>query len=296
LSKQQDDLEQSILGFTEAILSPPLPFPFPNINQAFHSLTLATFLRALKSKHPEDVKYSVIYLRYRRALPHDVRNPFSFPVTSFLVEALAFQAESELGDVDQDIEEMADLCDELLDSDISTDSLTLPITTFANTVDLRVLGTFGERNSSEKVIGCLRRAIIRLPDLARVSIVFAKYLLGRFEITVSDDDYNEGMAVLDKVINFRGPGDTPSPYQAEALYLAVAFPSLRFHASGTPEHLEQAIYFMGTLIGCLLTILVVITSSEVTRSCSNSASMAQMSHRNGKPVLPNLAGFHHSVT
>ncbi len=54
LSKQQDDLEQSILGFTEAILSLPLrqdlPFPFPNINQAFNSLTGATFLRAEKSR------------------------------------------------------------------------------------------------------------------------------------------------------------------------------------------------------------------------------------------------------
>jgi hypothetical protein len=45
---------------SETILSLPLPFPFPNINQAFHSLTFATFLRAEKSKHPEDVKYSVI--------------------------------------------------------------------------------------------------------------------------------------------------------------------------------------------------------------------------------------------
>src|SRR6266851_7450653 len=82
LSKQQDDLEQSILGFTGAILSLPLPLPFPNINQAFHSLTLATYLRAKESKHPEDVQYSVIYLRYWRGLPHDIHNPFSFPVTS----------------------------------------------------------------------------------------------------------------------------------------------------------------------------------------------------------------------
>jgi len=122
LSKQPDDLEQSILGFTEAILT----LLFPNVNQAFDFLTLAIFLRAAESKHPEDVKYSVIYLRYWRGLLHDVHNPLSFLVTSFLVSALAFQAESELGDMDQDIEEMADLCDELLDSDISTDSLTLP--------------------------------------------------------------------------------------------------------------------------------------------------------------------------
>jgi hypothetical protein len=222
LSGQQDDLEQSILGFTEAILSLPLPLQFPNINQAFHSLTLATFLRAVESKHPEDVKYSVIYLRYLRGLPHDIHNPFTFPVTSFLVEALSFQVELELGDVDQDIEEMADLCDELLDSDISTDSLTRPIMLFARTVGTHDEESPGVIIPSEKVIGCLRRVIIRLPD-PRFSVVLAKYLFRRFGITVSDDDYNEGMAVLDQVINFRGPGDTPSPYEVLALWTAVKF-------------------------------------------------------------------------
>ncbi len=155
LSKQQDDLKQSILGFTEAILSFPLPLPFPNINQAFHSLTLMMFFHAVESKHPEDVKYSVIYLHYRCGLLDDVHNLFSFHVTSFLVIALAFQAEFELGDVDQDIEEMADLCDELLDSDISTDSLTCPIMAFVNTVDACYEEPLGVKNPSEKAISCL---------------------------------------------------------------------------------------------------------------------------------------------
>src|SRR5216683_7409595 len=114
LSKQLEDLEQSILGFTEAILSPPClqgrlgPDPFPNINQAFHSLTLAISLRIDKSRHSEDVKYHIIYLRYLRGLPYDVRNDFSFDVTGFLVSALGDQVEVGLGDVDQGIEEMAD--------------------------------------------------------------------------------------------------------------------------------------------------------------------------------------------
>src|SRR6266851_4960810 len=246
LSKQQDDLEQSILGFTEAILSFPLPLPFPNINRAFHSLTLATFLRAVESKHPEDVKYSVIYFRYCRGLLHDVHNPIFFTVTISLVFALALQAELELGDVDENIEEMADLCDELLDSDISTDSLTGPITVFAHTLDPP--GQVRAKIPSEKVIGCLRRVIIRLPDLPRVSMVLAKYFFRRFEITVSDDDFNEGMAALDKVINFRDPGDTPSPYQTEALLHSVPFSVVRFAMSGKPEHLEQAIYLIRSLL------------------------------------------------
>src|SRR6266851_1264551 len=244
LSNQQDELEQSILGLAEAILS----LPFPHINLAFHILTLATFIRAAESKHPEDVKHSVIYLRYQRGLPHDVRDPFSFPVTSFLVRVLSLQVECELGDVDQDIEEMADLCDELLDSDISTDSLTDSIMFFASIVHARGEESLGVKIPLEKVIGCLRRVIIRLPDLPRVSIVLARYLFRRFVITVSNDDYNEGMAVLDRVINFRGPGDTPSQYQTEALWTAVKLSLFRFSMSRKPEHLERAIYLNRTLL------------------------------------------------
>ena len=100
---------------------------------------------------------------------------------------------------------------------------------------------------SEKAISCLQKAITRLPDLPRVSILLAQYLFRRFKMTVSDDDYNEGMAVLDKVINFRGPEDKPSPYEALALNIAVLFSLVRFRTSGKPEHLEQAIYLNRTL-------------------------------------------------
>src|SRR6266851_14959 len=157
-TRQQDDLDQSILGFAEAILSLPLlrdtPDPFPNINEAFHSLTLAIFLRTNGSRRPEDVKYSVIYLRYLRGQQPEVYNDFSFPVTTYLVRVLAFQAQLELGDVDQDIEEMAVLCDDLLDElltgnpDIST--ISNPVIDFMKTVDTRGTATLGVRIPSER--------------------------------------------------------------------------------------------------------------------------------------------------
>jgi len=68
LSGQQDDLEQSILGFTEAIYLPPSRdntyFYGRNIFLIFYLLTLAILLRAMKSRQPEDVKFCVICLRY----------------------------------------------------------------------------------------------------------------------------------------------------------------------------------------------------------------------------------------
>ncbi len=263
LGQPEDDLEESILGFTEAILSFPLrrdsPLQLPNISSILHSLTYAISLRIEKSRHPEDIKCSVIYYRYLRGLPPDIHDPFSIPVRDSLVFALASQVDLELGDKDQDIEEMADLCDELLNSDTSTDSkfLTKPIMAFADIALNRtetVTETLTARIPSEKVIGCLQRATIRLPDFHKVSIALVKSLLGRFEITFSEDDYNEGMAILDEIISFRGPGDVPSPKRTLALCCAARFSSVRFWRFGKPEYLEQAIYFNRTLLDELLSL------------------------------------------
>jgi hypothetical protein len=95
--------------------------------------------------------------------------------------------------------------------------------TFVKTFHGRVKEPFGMQLPSEKGIGCLRTAIVRLPNLHEVSIVLAKSLFHRFYLTYPDDDYNAGMAILDKAISFRGPGDTPSPYQEMALRTAIKF-------------------------------------------------------------------------
>jgi hypothetical protein len=120
LSGQQDDLEQS-------------------------TLTLAISLRADKFRHPDDVKYSTMCLRYLRRQQHDVPTDFPIPVTANLVGSLALQAEA-LGEVGQDIEEMADLCNDLLDCDISPDTLIDPIMAFARTVRARSEEKFWSTN------------------------------------------------------------------------------------------------------------------------------------------------------
>ncbi len=216
---------------------------------------VAISVRAIKSRRPDDVKCCIMYHRCLRGRRHEVYNHFSFSVTGSLVHTLALQAELELGDVDEDIEEMADLCHALLDSERSTDFLAKPIMAFARTVLARVEETVDVRIPSEKAIdclrraiGCLRRAFIHLPDMHFVSIVLAKSLNNRFSLTVSDDDYNEGMAILDEVISFRGPGNTPSPEWENASKFASKFCFSRFQKSGEPEDLELAIYLMRTLV------------------------------------------------
>jgi len=246
---QQDDFEQSVLGFTESIFLPhrgPCPL---NIVQTFYYLTLANVLHAEHSRQPKDIKRCIMYLHYLRGQWHEVPVDFPVLVTAALVHALAVQVDLELGDVDQDIEEMAGLCNELLNSDISITSLTAHIIAFARAVDNAQLeGPPDRQVPSEKVIKCLQKAIMRLPELHEVCIVVAESLCNRFDLVASDDDYQEGMAILDKVITFRDSGDRLSPYSERAVELAVLFTLARFWEDGKPEYLEQAIYRLRTLL------------------------------------------------
>ena len=233
LSRQQDDLDQSLLHFTEAIF---LPLPWsscPLTIAIFYSLTLAIFSRANAYRQHRDVKCCIAYLRY-------MRGQGLIPMTEILVSALAVQAKLNLGDVDQDIEEMADLCGELLNS--QTTIPTGHIANFALAVCGRIQDLFVGRVPSENVLGCLRKAIIRFPDLHEVSFALAKSLLVRFNTTPSEDDYKEGMAMLDNVTNFRGWGDRASPYPEFSLEIAALFAKVHFDAFGKPENLEEAIY------------------------------------------------------
>ena len=234
LLSQQDDFEQSVLGFTESIFLPhrgPCPL---NIVQTFYYLTLANVLHAEHSRQPKDIKRCIMYLHYLRGQWHEVPVDFPVLVTAALVHALAVQVYLELGDVDQDIEEMAGLCNELLNSDISITSLTAPIIAFARAVDNAQLeGPPDRQVPSEKVIKCLQKAIMRLPELHEVYIVVAESLCNRFDLIASDDDYQEGMAISDKVITFRNSGDRLSPYSERAVELAVLFTLAKFWVVGS---------------------------------------------------------------
>jgi CHAT domain-containing protein len=252
-STQQNDLEESIFHFTEAICL-QLPGdkhpPGLNIAQIFCFLTHAIFLRAKKSRQTEDVKYCIRHLRYLRAQWHEVPIDFPSSVTATLIGAMAIQVELGLGDVAQDIEEMSDLCDELLIPDPPTTFPAGPILAFAGIVfaHLLVKGSFYAKVPSENVIGCLRRAMTRLPEFHDLSIVLAQSLLCRFHKTHCEDDYQDGMAILDQIVNFRDPKDMPSPYAGSASAMAAEFAVTQYYMSGRPEHLEQAIYRYRTLL------------------------------------------------
>ncbi len=245
--KDSDDLDRSVLRFTEA-MSLPLPWDkrCRSIFEIFFALTLALVHRAEDSRQAEDVTRSIIHLRYLRAQSLEAFNISPNRVTGLLVDALGIQSEMRLGDARQDIEEMVVLCHELLKSDIPTTSLSGFIMGLVQAVAAQFV-RFNERHEpSDKVIECLREANRRLPDSHDVSTVLALSLFGRFLITYSNDDYEEGTIILNKVIH--APGNGPTPHKEAALRLVTTFSQARSFMFGKPEHLEQAIHSMRTLL------------------------------------------------
>ena len=241
------DLEQSILGFTEAVCRTPPWDTCPEIVDTFYFLVLAIYYRAQESRQPEDVRSCIMYLRYLRGHYqqwHEALNHFPITVTETLLRTLAIKVESTPGGAYTDIEEMADLCNELLNSepDVPTDSPTVTRASnqFAQVVDSYSSGAVVREFPFDKVIGCLQNACTRLSNSHCISFVLARCLFKRLGMTASDNDYKEGKAVLHKILI--GAKDGPSLYHELALGLAAAFDECHFNAHGGPEHLEQAIY------------------------------------------------------
>jgi CHAT domain-containing protein len=244
---QVNDLEQSILHYTEATLLPRLcDGHFPNIAQNFLSTAFLLIFRAAHTEQPGDVRRPIICLRYLRGQPLEAFNISPDDVNEMLVHALALQVKLELGDVMQDIEEMADLLLELLTSKYWTISTRL-ITCFVEVVELRHGGWHEGQEPLAKVIDCLRRAKNLLPNSDELSITFACTLLSRFYITYSNDDYEEGTTILDKFLTSHAPGDNPSQYLV-ALQAIYMFSFMRLNKSWTPECMEEAIYRLRTLL------------------------------------------------
>ena len=246
ISNQKVDLDESIIRFTEATFLPCPWGPSPTDLTIVHVvkfLTISVLSRAVRYRQPNDVKCCITYLRYLRA-SGQCRDFLrgQLDATAGLVHAITIQVQLELGDADQDIEEMAGLCDELFDSNVSKESLTPPIRSFVSALRLCFGGPLEGHIPSEKVINCLQKAIVQLPDLHETFIILAMSLLARFQETFLEDDHKEGMAILDKVINFRDPGGMLSRHHNEALIVAVGFAMVHFHMYGKPEYLEQAIY------------------------------------------------------
>ena len=205
LTNQVDDLEQSILHYIEVIFLPP--HWDTNIAQNLFSIVQLLLSQAIHTKQPKDIKPTIIYLRYLHGqspkafwvdIPSDI-------VKENLVLVLTLQVWLELGDMMQDIEEMADIFLKLLNSDIWMIS-TNTITSFVEVVKHQHERWEKGKEPPTKVIDCLWKVKIHLPDSDQLSITLACTLLDRFCIAYLNDDYEEGTAILDQFLTSHAPG------------------------------------------------------------------------------------------
>jgi CHAT domain-containing protein/tetratricopeptide (TPR) repeat protein len=271
-SHQKEDLDNSILHFTEVIFLPPMSRagPYLNLFQTLFRLAVALLERSEEFEQPEGIKYSFKYLRHLRRLPLE---SFSVPrtdVTTSLIRALRTQVRLGAGNGTQDIKEMVVLCNELLSP---SDSTVIPTAAFSYLREATNIefhrGLLTEM--LDEVIECLRDAVkVYLPDSydAWHQVMYALgYTLGiRFIKTHSKEDYDEATAVLERILE---PGGCPDSFRVETSSLAMVLAHGRSAFFQEPEYSEVAISrlregFSSPFLDKSLRLL--LTSSLATRT------------------------------
>jgi len=240
-SRQKMDLDASILHFTEAVLiAPPWDRGGQNIVQTLFSLAVGLLLRLNDFKQCSDAQHCATYFRYLRSQPLET---FGIPCDlckSFLLSALVSQLEWGIGDVSQNIDELAVHGRELLASNI-------PQPVLERAVRALVSAYFPNRKQSslvedsEEVIKFLREVNKHL-DSHEFANVLATLLCLRFDKSCSLNDYKEAMTIFDKITSSKSNGHSPGQYFEEAAYNSAGLACNRATMYGNPEYIEEAIY------------------------------------------------------
>jgi hypothetical protein len=247
LSQLKEDLDKSILHYTEAIFLPPAAHSL-NLVQLFFLLTSALLHRSERFDQPEDIKFSVEYLRYLRGLPLDSFDVPSDIVTTSLIEALATQVRLDAGDGTRNIKEMVVLCRVLLTSNKSADFPVGAFLSLDQAVGVEVTRGWPIQLLDE-VIECLRDAVkVCPPGSYNVLLALAHQLFTRFKETHSNDDYEESTALLESILDPNRPGECPDSIRDLALALATVFAFFRSTIFENPEYSEVTISRLRTLL------------------------------------------------
>jgi tetratricopeptide (TPR) repeat protein len=243
LLEQQEDFDKSILHHTEAILLPrsSLAGPDPTIVQLLFRLVDLLLTRPENAEQPEEIMYSIAYLRYLRRLPLESHDIPRKDVTTSLIQQLATQVKLKAKYGIQNIEEMVVLCRELLPSTISTD---FPADAFMFLSDTATLSSIRRRSVQllNKVIECLRDAVeVRPPGTHRVLLGLANVLCIRACATQSDDHFEDAMALLERIADPNQYEGCPDSIRGAASALASSLSFLRSSIFPNPEYSEVAI-------------------------------------------------------
>jgi hypothetical protein len=212
------------------------------IHLALWFLASALLKRSILFHQPEDVIYASKYLRHLR----DQLFRFAHHVTALLVVSLVFQVSLGVGNMTQNIGEMAVLCRELITvtldlSDIDPEfDATRSITFFADVV-LYKINFFDDLDQVDQVIECLRAVRKHKPNLREARLALAQSLAYRYFMTLVNEDYDDAASVLDEFISSSSPGDSQD-HVARVQETVSLMAKVRSMTHQAPESLEEAMY------------------------------------------------------
>ena len=213
-----------------------------NTVQGFYRLAIRLKNRLQLLDQPGDAQYCVEYFRYLESQPLEAFGVSSDDVRVSLLWALASQVKLGIGDAARNIDEMMDRFRNLLASNIPQPLFKLAIQALISAND-GYSHHSPASEYSEMLIDRLREANRRLSfHDPYVAGQLAGHLAIRFRATYSIDDYEEAMALFDKVIDSDPNRDCPGPDAASALFNSVVLSGDRAGIYENPECLEEAIY------------------------------------------------------
>ena len=238
LSRQRDDLDKSILRYTEAILLPSMFWTSLNIVETLFHIALALMERS-EFERPKDIKYSIEYLRHLRTFPLDSFNVSRTVVTTSLTRALRTQIRAGAGNWTHDIKEMVALCNELLSSNQSEDVPTAAFIYLDEAVTHVELNHGYLTEMLDELIQCLRDAVKVCISYSHRVIYSLAYALGiRFIQTHSKEDYEEASVLLGRMLE---PGGCPDSFRVIPSSFAIILAHGRSVFFQDPEYSEVAI-------------------------------------------------------
>jgi tetratricopeptide (TPR) repeat protein len=253
LSNEKSNLDKAITHLTEAILLPPTHWH----DLVFAFFRLATLLRSRFSfyRQPDDLKSSIKYIRFLRVNFQSL-DAFDIPKTSGklssnLFHALAYNLVLTPDNVEQDLEEMVALIPEFISADILTYQQKDAIEAFGDAVAETEMFRRGETQQvANLAIQVLREATVLNPDLA-ISDALATCLAARFQTTLAMSDYEEAIAIADRIVATHSPGNSPTRIQRDAMMLISFLLGSRLNSFSRPEYLEDAVRRIRAFVPCL---------------------------------------------
>ena len=247
LSSQSDEMHQSILHLTEAVL---LLFPSSskfrvNLAEILFRLASALIQRSEESNQPDDANSSIQYLHCLQGQALEKSRILRNDVTISLIEALAVRAALGFGNGMQDIKDMIALCDELFTLDVSEEFV------FRAAMALQqAINAFGNNNRPvlDQCINILRETRIRWPDSPTFSFALAFSLVLRFGETLADDDFEEATTILNRIHGSPRPGDSLDRWQHVSLPATIILSAFRSITYEKPEYAEETISYFRTYL------------------------------------------------